>query len=315
MKMYNTFFRIVLILIHIQLVISQYTFNNVKLEAYTSRTSNGNTIFLTKELRIPKSLDRYLALLIENQQIPRLYAGSFLNLPHLAYLEIIANNITDVEPGSFQKLPNLYLLDLSKNKLKNLQKGVFNDLPISGLILSRNEIHEIDVEAFDDLTNLRYLDVSGNKLKHIKGDWFQNTPKLVEVRLDYNQISELPQRAFRNLRTQPREHYYSAKYPTINLSNNHLTKIHPDAFGGIEEIWQLRLDRNGIAAVKSDMFESVYKVHHLNVSYNQIKCFSSGLLQKLRRTVTLDITGNQFSKDCVGRIVEWSKQNDVDVAL
>lgn len=315
LKMCDTFSRIFLLAGYVQFTVTQYTFTNVKLEAYASRTSDSDTVFLSRESRIPKSLGNNVAISIENQRIPKVFAFSFVDLPHLAYLQLVSNEMAHIEQGAFQKLPSLYLLDLSKNKLTRLQDGVLNHLSISDLILSHNRIEDADVNAFDHLPHLRYLDISRNNLKRVNANWFKNTPKLVEVRLDFNHIVELPERAFQNLKTLPQEHYYSAKYPTIRITNNRISSVHPNAFGGLEEIWQLRLDHNNITVIGNDVFGNVYKVHHLNISYNQITCLSDAVLQRIKRTVALDIAGNNMRNDCVKKVLEWSKETDIQVNL
>lgn len=314
--MCNTHILIICVL-HFTCIISeaQFTFNNVIIQAYVSKSSSANVIVINRESETPNILTDYIAISIENQTIPKVYTGSFVNLPKLAYLELISNEIRDVEAEAFQRLPKLNVLDISKNKLKKLREKVFNNLNISGLLLGNNEIEDVDTRTFDNLPKLRYLDLSNNKIKHVNNKWFKNTPKLTEIRLDFNYIFQLPERAFQNLKTVSEEYYFNNRYPTISISNNKITYIHPGAFYGLEEIWHLRLDHNKITNIEDNVFDGVYKIHHLDVSDNKIKCLSEVMLETIKRTVTLDLLGNSFSKDCVQKLLEWSREAHVKVKV
>lgn len=297
------------------IVQTAHAIDNVILDAYQPDGKH-ERVFLETDHEIQYNLTKYTMITIANQRLHEIPRRSFVNLPHLRLLELKHDMIREIEVGAFGNLSSLMVLDLASNDLKRIVNGVFNTLPVRGLILTRNRIAVVEDGALDGLPNLVVLDLSHNRISAISSDWFQNCPKLLDINFASNQIAQVPAMAFKNLRIDEREYYYSNRYPTINLSNNRITSLASNAFSGLEEIFTLRLDKNRLSDIHPTAFEDVYKTHHLNFSANRIECVDDAVLDDLKRTSVLDLTLNPLlNASCRQNFVDWARNNVVHIKL
>lgn len=260
-----------------------------------------------------QNLTKYMAIDIVNQRLHELQMGSFVDLPDLRFLELKHNMIREIEPGAFRNLPSLMLINVARNHLRRIENGTFNGLPMRGLILTRNQIEDIEDGALDDLPNLVLLDLSHNRLTTISSEWFKNCPKLLDINMEDNHITQVAEMVFKNLIIDESQYYYSNRYPTINLSNNRITTLLPNAFSGLEEIFMLRLDKNQLNHIHPTAFEDIYKIHHLNFSVNQIQCVDDAVCADLKRTTVLEVTSNPLTIKCKNTLENWAKNNFVQI--
>lgn len=300
--------KLILFLLSCCAVKNALTLENVILEALKVGDQKHERIYIEDDREIHYDLTRYVEIRIENQRMHELQNGTFADLPNLRLLELKHNAIREIDSEAFRNLSSLMLIDLSRNLLSKIKFGIFNGLPVRGLILTRNHIEVIQAEALDDLPNLVVLDLSHNRINRMSSDWFKNCPKLLDINLESNLLTQIPEMSFQNLRIDESEYYYSNRYPTINLSNNRIAALAPNAFSGLEEIFKLRLDRNQLSCIAATAFEDVYKVHHLNFSVNLIQCVDGAVLEDLKRTTVLEMVSNPLKAKCKDGLEEWAKE-------
>uniref|UniRef100_A0A6I8N297 Adhesion molecule with Ig like domain 2 n=1 Tax=Ornithorhynchus anatinus TaxID=9258 RepID=A0A6I8N297_ORNAN len=117
-------------------------------------------------------------------------------LLELNALIVRQNNITGISAGSFSSTPNLRCLDLSSNKLRTLGSPVFQELKLlEVLLLYNNRIAHLDPAAFGGLPRLRKLYLSGNALTRFPLDLYVGKfklPQLGFLDVSHNRLSALP---------------------------------------------------------------------------------------------------------------------------
>ena len=129
---------------------------------------------------------------------------------------ILANNlISEIEAGTFSDLVHLEYLKLKGNKLTEVRADMWLGLVnLKDLLIDDNEIDHLPDGAFSSMTKLTSLDVSGNRLTEATGEMFRGLD-LWSLNIGGNRISSIQglQRAF-----------------YVYFTNNQLTTLEEDAF-------------------------------------------------------------------------------------
>ncbi|KAH8315077.1 hypothetical protein KR059_007056 [Drosophila kikkawai] len=136
--------------------------------------------------------EKLVILLLTDNEIEDLPAGTFRGAGHLQFLFLNRNRLGQLQEGAFENLKELQHLDLTENRLEALPPGVFSDL-----------------------NSLRHVGLADNFLATVDSDLFAHNPILHSVSLHRNQLRELGEHAFRSrLRGRDRQIY------SIDLSHN-----------------------------------------------------------------------------------------------
>ncbi|KAG8187731.1 hypothetical protein JTE90_015601 [Oedothorax gibbosus] len=125
-------------------------------------------------------------------------------------------------------LNNLKLLQLSDNSIPTLGDDWFKDGPksLEHLILSDNNIGRLGHRAFAGIESLRILFLAGNRFGHFRRSMLPNpASKLVELELDNNGLTSLPENMFSNM----------PALELISLQTNGLNRITKEIF---ETVWE-----------------------------------------------------------------------------
>lgn len=138
--------------------------------------------------------------------IARISPESWRGLENSITTLILTDNyITHLPIDSFSGLPMVETIDLKGNNLKEIDPSVFRDGMgrLANLILADNQLAAIPYQALSFLKALRELDLSYNLIgkmqpamdggQNIKHNFIFNLDLL---RLDYNQITQLPAGSF-----------------------------------------------------------------------------------------------------------------------
>eukprot|EP00096_Caligus_rogercresseyi_P013821 TRINITY_DN6421_c0_g1_i2.p1 TRINITY_DN6421_c0_g1~~TRINITY_DN6421_c0_g1_i2.p1 ORF type:complete len:1396 (-),score=344.95 TRINITY_DN6421_c0_g1_i2:865-5052(-) len=150
-----------------------------------------------------------------------------------------------------------------------------------------------------------------------------------EIRLEQNQITEIPPQAFAGYRRLRR----------IDLSNNEIRSIAPDAFRGLKSLTSLVLYGNRITALPSQVFNGLTSLQLLLMNSNKIQCLrrdtfkdlksinllslydnkiqslENGTFIGLRNMQTLHLARNPFYCDChLSWLVSWLDRNPVETS-
>lgn len=149
---------------------------------------------------------QFCNLFIEND-IMEIEGDSWRGLGGSLQQLILANNAIEKLPlDSFGGLPLLESIDLSGNNLKEIDSNAFRDGMghLQYVDLADNLLTVIPYVAISPLKHLRQLDLRMNRITTMEAEENATTssPKLSvhlsldELRLDYNQITELPTQSF-----------------------------------------------------------------------------------------------------------------------
>lgn len=166
---------------------------------------------------------------------------SFTHNRHLEVIDISANSISHITADTFKQLPNLRHVDLSYNSISNVDRDIFkhNSLLLS-VTLAQNFIQKLMRLTSTSLTK---LNVSGCEIIHLDRDTIGALPRLHELDLSHNLISELP------------PYLRSGMLQTLNLRNNRLMKISNLTFNHLPELTRLNIAGNRLTnTLRRDMF-------------------------------------------------------------
>lgn len=138
-------------------------------------------------LALPRSLER---LILGFNKISRLPGKALEGLVNVTMLDLCNNYLEDsqLKGKRFSNMRNLMQLNLCSNRLQSMPP----DLPIS----------------------LMYLSIENNTISFIPDNYFQKLPNIINLRISYNNLHEVPYNAF-NL----------SNLVELNLGNNKLKQV------------------------------------------------------------------------------------------
>ncbi|KAF4526470.1 hypothetical protein B566_EDAN015132 [Ephemera danica] len=268
-----------------------------------------------KLIAVPSRALRHLQKLrlldLTGNDICELMPDSFRGLESsLQALVLADNSISMLPPNAFSEMRVLETLDLRGNLLTTLDSGA---LPprIQHLSLSDNMLHIMPMAALR--TGLRSLDLSRNRLTRLFPDdeddsVENNSPSMARggagnlggqqqrhdsrisldvLRLEYNQITELPEASFRAF----------SVVNTTFFDGNPIMAIHANAFREAR-IQDLSLRDCSLSHLPLNVFSGLEEsLQHLDLSANNLTMLPPGLLGNLRNLRGLDISDNKMTID------------------
>ncbi|XP_053204940.1 insulin-like growth factor-binding protein complex acid labile subunit [Panonychus citri] len=131
---------------------------------------------------------------------------------------------------------------------------------------------------------LERLDLSSNALIDIHKTAFRGLKYLLEVRLEDNNISFLPDFVFRE----------STKLANISLSSNSISILTKNTFAGLLSVEHLEIDSNKLFTIKNDTFRDMAKLRELDLSLNQINSLEPLAFRGLIAVETIDLSNNHL---------------------
>ncbi|KAE9412961.1 hypothetical protein Angca_004648, partial [Angiostrongylus cantonensis] len=136
------------------------------------------------------------------------------------------------------------------------------------------------------------VDCRDRGLSHVPANLPSST---TELRLEQNQITTIPPKAFHNLRELKR----------LVLYGNNLTDLPIQAFHGLNNLQILLLNANQLQCLRSGTFDPLTKLNLLSLYDNQIKSISNSTFYKLLNLQTLHLAKNPLICDCNMHLKEW----------
>ncbi|KAI4502399.1 hypothetical protein M0802_002311 [Mischocyttarus mexicanus] len=220
----------------------------------------------TKELR---------ELILSNNSLSVLAPGLLDALEELQFLDLSGNELT-----------SRWILKLEHNEIDTLLDGCFASLGnLHTLTLSHNKIIRFEPSHANGLTTLEQLFLDGNSLRALHRLVFTNLTELKDLSLSGNSLTEVPC-AVRVL--------HSLK--TLDLGNNHVSRIDNESFSGLNELYGLRLVDNKLENVSRDAFSTLPALQVLNLANNFIRHVEQSAFAKnpVLRAIRLD--GNRLTE-------------------
>ncbi|XP_015178999.1 PREDICTED: slit homolog 3 protein-like [Polistes dominula] len=211
---------------------------------------------------------------------------TFSRLGNLLVLDLSFNTLTKIDSRVFEGLYNLQILKLEHNEIDMLLDGCFASLTnLHTLTLSQNKITRFDPSHAHGLTALEQLFLDGNRLRALHRRVFANLTELKDLSLSGNSLTEIPY-AVRVL--------HSLK--TLDLGNNHVSRIDNESFAGLNELYGLRLVDNKLENVSREAFSTLPALQVLNLANNFIRHVEQSAFAKnpVLRAIRLD--GNRLTE-------------------
>lgn len=154
---------------------------------------------------------------LSKNEIVAIHANAFRGLGRMYKLLLEGNKLLHIHPKTFAPLStNLERLMLSDNQLQTLNNDMFGNKTMSKLrkiYFKSNHLFEIDENTFENTPNLDYLTISYNALVTLNPQIFKDLRKMKQLYVAYNRIETLPERIFN----------YMPALQTFYINNNRLT--------------------------------------------------------------------------------------------
>ncbi|KYB29431.1 Connectin-like Protein [Tribolium castaneum] len=173
------------------------------------------------------------------------------------------NNISKIDAGIFNNLPTLTYLELGDNEISFIDPHAFDNLTrLTSLRLNNNKLTEIDSHWFEDKPDLKKIHLAGNSIRKISADQFASLKgkKSMSVYLGDNPVETIEDDAFKGLED----------LSVLSLKNLNLTTI-TGTFLQELKIKKLELNRNQIKCVEEKDFDKVFVAETTNMRENPLQ--------------------------------------------
>ncbi|XP_071850679.1 uncharacterized protein [Apostichopus japonicus] len=215
-----------------------------------------------------------------------IHNGTFAGLSNLQKLTIHNTELTSIPDLS--DCTSLEWLDLSRNQI-NFDVATFEDpgfsTTITRISLMDNLIDWVPDNIFSNL-NVEYLGLSRNQIKLFPSQAVKNMPNLIFFSLDGNLIETVSRRNI-----EP----FGSSLQHLNLSNNVITYISPNAFSMLPGLKILELHRNNLAEIKAGVFANIRNILHIDLNYNRLKTISHKAFTNMPTLRTLILHNQQVT--------------------
>ncbi|XP_072914953.1 podocan-like protein 1 [Hemitrygon akajei] len=266
-------------------------------------------------------------LFLMNNQIDLIPLDLLSEYMLLEFLVLNNNRLTDAGiEGSLKGMPKLAHLYLDQNRLSRVP----TDLPLTleELTLNSNNISSIPTQVWATCENLRTVSLNHNNLRDdsIAPGAFSPMQNILVVKMDHNQLTEVPINFSTNLRELYLEGNQIQKIPNnivsnssaliyLNLHDNqlrnkgigervfqHLNKLQYLDLGKNvltvvpkslpHSLKKLILQDNRITSIRKDTFSNMSYLEEVYLARNQISLVASGAFRSLPRLRHLDLSHN-----------------------
>lgn len=246
------------------------------------------------------------ALLQHTSSFPSIICRQFSSLK---YIYILESKLEELTEEAFEKCANLNALILDQNQIRLIPDNVFSSSPdLSLLSFFSNEITQIQSNAFAG-TALIYINLDGNLLNRINPDWFSGArgnnlmyytiasnnirtlqsnsfpylPKIVEISLSYNLLTDIANDAFFGL----------TNLQTLELNNCGLRTLHPQWIKNLTGLVRIYLNENHLTELPENIFGNITQIH---VTNNQIQRITANSFTNLSRLFLFNGRNNRINE-------------------
>ncbi|XP_033224857.1 insulin-like growth factor-binding protein complex acid labile subunit [Belonocnema kinseyi] len=246
---------------------------------------------------IPRQILSHLGLLrtldLSRNRISRIESDDFKYNPHLQFLFMAGNTLSELVPGSLP--PLIKHLHVGRNHLKSLNRTLRDLNQLEWLLINSNEITYLDGELPSSGHNLKMLYAADNKLTHLPPE-FRFLHRLELLFLQHNRIRSLDGTLSKARRLK-----------FLELSHNDLQELTDEDFVEVENLEDLELGHNSLKSLGGDGNESDEGNGHsalyplkslkcLNLTHNELREFSFASLRGLRELRLFDISNNKIAR-------------------
>lgn len=264
------------------------------------------------------------SLFLSACQLEFIEPTTFRNLMHLEVLDLSSNSLKKLDSRLFSSNKNLTQLSLQGNQISDLAGDIFKGLTkLMYLFLEVNSIDKIPEGIFEDLTSLNTLNLSNNEIAFSDENEFphdrnifKGLNKLINLDLNYNQITVIPGGSFQDLISLED---FTLKYNKIrflqnkqdtsifkglgkltylDLSYNDIGVIPAGTFQGLDRLESFSLENNKIIFLDNNECEQIllglWELIYIDLSCNKIDVIPGGIFRSLRSLKTLILNQNEI---------------------
>ncbi|XP_054155231.1 leucine-rich repeat-containing protein let-4-like [Oppia nitens] len=194
----------------------------------------------------------------------------------LISLNLNYNLIESIEANAFKGLISLLRLSIYGNKIKSIDGMAFNGIGgnLTRINLGGNLLPAIPSKPLQHLKSLQRLQIHENRISSVTVDELGSiglAQSLDVLNLAINSLDELSENAFSNFQA----------LNSLDLEGNHISKIHINAFKGIEESLEwLKLGENRLDAIPSESLRNLTKLRQLDLRGNNISVIHNNALKE-----------------------------------
>lgn len=180
----------------------------------------------------------------------------------LTHLYLSNNKLKNITQDIFDNMPHLQWLDMRHNVLTEPDFNCFkNTKNLQVLLFSWNEITDIPAETLRPLKKLRIVDLSHNKLRTLPDNMFTDS-NVESLDLSHNQFTRLPVKSMSVIST--------ASLANLDMSWNILSGIHSaDTIFRLRGLVWLDLSYNRLVRLDDGVFSDLSYLAHLDLSHNK----------------------------------------------
>ncbi|CAL4166241.1 unnamed protein product, partial [Meganyctiphanes norvegica] len=176
-------------------------------------------------------------------------------------MEFDTNYISIFPFESIDNFTNLIYLSLGANNITAFP--ILRSQSLTDLWLISNPMGNIPADAFEHLPSLSTIQLGYCNITSIEPGHFSNLPKLLDLDLQYNLLSHIPSGAIAT---------GSSKSYDIQLSNNKIVEVEPDAIEVVDEM-PLFLENNQLSLLKEEVWRPLLEAKVFLALYgNPLEC-------------------------------------------
>ena len=175
----------------------------------------------------------------------------------------------------------------------SLQSNYISSVPIihvcssvRSLNLAGNGISHLANGAFRKCANLRVLCLTGNAIRRITSELFMGLGRLQRLFLNGNELEFIESNMF---------YRYLSSLETLDLSNNRITALAPNAVNDLRNLVSLHLSDNKITSIETIHFLGLEKLRELDLKGNEIENLTIANFVECSSLEILDLSYNMLS--------------------
>lgn len=177
-------------------------------------------------------------------------------------------------------LNNVTWIDISNGNFANVTTLTFLD-GLQILNLRNNNLKSLNL--LNNINGAKYLHIYENTLT-IRDHEFADMKELVGLRLDQNDITELPESALNNLK----------KLRVLHLFSNKLIELEPDVFADLKSLMSLELANNLLVNLSEDLFANLKQIERINLSFNNLSNISGNIFRSNLKLKSILLQSNRI---------------------
>ncbi|KAK3086728.1 hypothetical protein FSP39_022554 [Pinctada imbricata] len=227
-------------------------------------------------------------LVLSRNKITQIASGAFMPLKKIQSLKIGMNTLSasalTIGLTGLKDAP-LVSLDITglalDGSLPSTTFQLLQGTPLKSLIMPNNKINSLPSNGFSYLKNLETLKLSNSKISEISNTSFSGVSKLVNLFLDGNSLTTVPQ----NLPPSLQQLYLNgneistlgdyafkglSKLRKLFLGFSQIRTLYETTFSGLTSLQFLHLERNNIDHLPGQVFMSLVSLHSLMLNKNNL---------------------------------------------